>query len=181
MQELTALCILIPLDPWILAVIEACKSCLDNFKRLRLLTNSNYLTSLNIVRWDVYNFTINSDVLVVYKLTCCCTSRSNTKTEHYIVKTTLQFLKKNLTSDTVSLSCLFEHITELTLKNTISVLSFLLLCQHDTVLRHFSATVVAMLSRREVSLGQNFVSAEDWFTKSACNFRFRTCILSHNI
>ena len=39
----------------------------------------------------------------------------------------------------------------------------------------------AMLSRREVSLGQNFVCAEDWFTKTACNFRFRTYISSHNI
>ena len=48
-------------------------------------------------------------------------------------------------------------------------------------LRHLSATVVAMLSRREVSLGQNFVGAEDWFTKTTRNFRFRTYISSHNI
>ena len=120
-------------------------------------------------------------MLVAYELTSSGASRSDTKTENNIVKTTLKILKQYLTSNTLSLGGLLKHITELTLKHTIGVLGFLLLCQHDTILRHFSATVVAMLSRREVSLGQNFVSAEDGFTKTACNFRFRTYILCHNI
>ena len=162
-------------------MVETCKCSFNHLERLRLLTNSNHHTRLNSERWDVYYFTVNSDVLVTYKLTCSSTSRSNTKTEYYVVKTTFEILKENLTGNTISLCCLLKHITELTLKHTISVLSFLLLCQHDTVLRHLSATVVAMLSRREVSLGQNFVGAEDGFTKATRNFRFRTYISSHNI
>ena len=92
-------------------------------------------------------------MLVTNELTSSCTGRSNAKTEYYIIKAALKVLEQHLTGDAVSLGSLGKHITELALKNTIGVLSFLLLCQHDSVLRKFSATVVAMLSRREVSLG----------------------------
>ena len=120
-------------------------------------------------------------MLVAYQLTCSSTGRSNAQTEHYVVKTALQVLQQHLTGDTVSLGCLLKHITELALEYTVCVLSFLLLCQHDTILRHLATTIIAMLSRREVSLGQNFVGAKDGFTKTARNFRFRTYILCHNI
>src|SRR5574344_1496855 len=105
-------------------------------------------------------------MLVTYKLTSSSTSWGNAKTEHHVVQTALKVLEKNLTSDARSLCCLLKHITELTLKNAICIFGLLLLCQHDSVLRHLSATVVAMLSRREVSSGQNFVCAEDGLTKT---------------
>src|SRR5574344_2236293 len=108
-------------------------------------------------------------MLVTNELTSSSTSRRNTQTEHYVVKTALKHLEQHLTGDTLSLSCLLEHITELTLKYSVCVLGFLLLCQHDCVLRHLSATVVAMLSRREVSPRQNFVCAEDGLTKTTRN------------
>ena len=181
MEELTALGVLIPLEPWILAVVETCQCILDNLKRLGLLANANYHSRLNRERRNVNYLAINNDVLVAYQLACSCTSGGDTQAEYDVVKTALQILKENLTGNAFSLCRLLKHITELTLKNTIGVLSFLLLCQHDTVLRHLSATAVAMLSRREVSSGQNFVCAEDGLTKSTCNFRFRTYISSHNI
>ena len=81
--------------------------------------------------------------------------------------------------DTVSLGGLLKHDAELALKNPVGVLGFLLLCQHDSILRLLAATVIAMLSRREVSPGQNFVRSEDGFTKTAGNFRFRSNILCH--
>jgi hypothetical protein len=109
-------------------------------------------------------------MLVTNQLTGSGTGRGNTETEHYIVESALQILEQHLTRNALGLGSLLKHITELALEHTIGILGFLLLCQHDTVLRHLTTTIVAMLSRREVSLGQNFVGAEDGFTKSACNF-----------
>src|SRR3712207_8099979 len=93
-------------------------------------------------------------MLMTYHLTSSSTCGSNTQTEYYVIETALQVLKQYLTGNTLSLCSFLKHITELPLTHTIGELSFLLLCQHDTVLRHLSATIVAMLSRREVSLGQ---------------------------
>ena len=96
-------------------MVETCKGCLDNLERLRLLTNTDNHTRLYSERWDINYLTINNDVLVTNQLTSCCTSWSDTQTENNVIKTALKILKKNLTSNTVSLSCLIKHITELTL------------------------------------------------------------------
>ena len=96
-------------------MIETSESCLDNLERLRLLTNTDNHTWLNSERRNVYYLTINNDVLVTYQLTRSCTCWSDTQTEHNVIKTALKILKKNLTSNTISLSCLIKHITELTL------------------------------------------------------------------
>ena len=114
--------------------------------------------------------TVNDNMLVTNQLAGSRTCGSYTKTEHNIIKTTLKILQKNFTGNTVCCCSLLKHVTELTFQHAVSVFSFLLLCQHDTVLRHFSATIVAMLSRREVSPRQNFVCAEDSFSKTARNF-----------
>ena len=151
-------------------MIESSKRGLDNLERLGFFTHTYHLAGFYRVRRDVYNLTIYYNVPVAYQLACSSTCGGNAKAEHDIVKTALKALEKNLTGDTVSLCSFLKQITELTLKYTIRVFSFLLLCQHDTVLRHLSATIVAMLSRREVSPGQNFVRAEDWFTKTTCDF-----------
>ena len=96
-------------------MIETSKCCLDNFERLRLLTNTNNHTWLNSERRNVNYLTINNDVLVTYQLTSSSTSWSDTQTENNVVKTALKVLEKNLTSNTISLSCFIKHITELTL------------------------------------------------------------------
>ena len=96
-------------------MIETCKSCFDNLERLRLLTNTNNHTRLNCKRRDINYLTINNDVLVTNQLTSSSTCWSDTKTENNVVKTALEILKKNLTSNTISLSSLIKHITELTL------------------------------------------------------------------
>ncbi len=166
MEELTALGSVVPLYPRVLAVIETCKGVIYHFKGLGFLTNSNNLTRLYLERCNAYYIAINGDVLVTYKLTSCTTCGSDSETEHHIVETAFEELKKNLTCYAVSLSGLFEHITELTLKYAVCVLGFLLLRQHDTILRGLATTVVAMLSRSEVSLGQNFFFTEDGFTKT---------------
>jgi hypothetical protein len=54
-------------------------------------------------------------VLVTNQLTRSSTCWSDTKTENNVIKTALEILKKNLTSNTISLSSLIKHITELTL------------------------------------------------------------------
>ncbi len=169
MQELTALRSVVPLDPWVLAVVEASEVVFDNFERLGLLANSYNLTWLNLEGSDVNDFTVNGDVLVTDELTCSAASWSDTETINYVVETALEELQEHLTSDTVSLGSLLKQITELALKYTVCVLSLLLLCQHDTILRSLATTIVAMLSRSEVSLGQNFFFTEDGFTKTTVN------------
>ena len=161
--------------------MKPARSSLNHLKRLRLLADTYHLTRLYRVRGDVHNLAVNHDVTVADQLARSRTGRSNAKTEHYIVQTALKVLEKNLTGNAVSLGCLLKHITELTLKYTVCVFSLLLLCQHDTVLGHLPATVVAMLSRREVPSGQNFVRAKYGLSKTARDFRFRSYISSHNI
>ena len=46
-QQLAALCILIPFDPRILAMVETSQSSFDNLERLSLLANAYNLTRLN--------------------------------------------------------------------------------------------------------------------------------------
>ena len=180
MKELTALAVLIPLQPRILAVVEASQSSLNHFKALGLLANTNYITRLHLVRGDTYNIAIDDNVLVVDKLTSSSTSRSNSKTEDDIVKTALQVLKKHLTSDTVSLGCSVEHVVELTLQNAIGVLCLLLLSKLSTILRHLTTTVIAVLPRGEVATGKNLIFAENGLAKTACNSLFRTYVSCHN-
>ncbi len=151
-------------------MVETSKGSLNHFERLRLLTNSDYHTRLDSERGDVNNLTINGDMLVTNELTGSSAGRSNTKAEHNVVESTLKVLQENLTGDTVGLCSLLKHITELALKHTVCILGLLLLCQHDSILRLLAATVIAMLSRGEVPTGQNFVRAEDGFSKSAGNF-----------
>ena len=134
MEELTALCGVVPLYPWILAVVKTSKRVLYYLKGFGLLANSDNLTRLNLERRNVYYVAINSDVLVTNELASCTTCRSDTKTVYYIVKAALEELKKNFTRYAFCLCCLLKHITELTLKHTIRVLCFLLLRQHDTIL-----------------------------------------------
>ena len=169
MKELTALAVLIPLQPRILAVVEACQSSLNHFKALGLLANTNYITRLHLVRGDTYNIAIDDNVLVVDKLTSSSASRSNSKTEDDIVETALQVLKKHLTSDTVSLGCSVEHVVELTLQNAIGVLCLLLLSKLSTILRHLTTTVIAVLPRGEIATGKNLIFAENGLAKTACN------------
>ena len=162
-------------------MVETCQRSFDDFERLRFLTYTNNLAWLNCIRRNIDNFSINDDVLMPYHLTSSSARWGNTQTEYNIVKTAFKVLKENLTGNSIRLCSLLKHITELALKHTICVLCLLLLCQHGTKLRHLPASVITMLSRREVSLGQNFVSAENGFTKPTCNFRFRTYVSSHNI
>jgi len=169
-QELTALLGLVPLDPGVLAVIETSKGGIDDFERLRLLANSNNHTRLHLERRDVDYLAVDGDVLVTHELAGSGTRRGDAQTEDDVVKAALQQLQQHLTGDAVGLGSLLKQVTELALKNTIGVLSLLLLCQHDCILRLLAATVLAMLSRGEVPTGQNFVRAEDSISEAAGNF-----------
>jgi hypothetical protein len=108
-------------------------------------------------------------VLVTNELTCSSTSGSDTETINNVIETALQVLEKNLTGNTVGLSGCIEHVAELTLQHTISVLCLLLLCELSTILRLLAATVVALLPWREITLRENLVRAEDWLAETAGN------------
>ena len=178
-QKLATLNVFVPFNPRILAVVEACQRVCNYFETLRLLTYSDDLTRFYTVRSNVHYLTINSDVLVVYKLTSCCTSRSDTQAIYNIVKTAFEILKENFTGNAAGCCCLIKHVTELTFKNTICVFSLLLLSKHDTVLRALTTATIAVLAGREITLCENFISTEDSLAETTCDARLRTCIFCH--
>ena len=170
MQELTALDVLVPFDPGVLAVIEACQGVLDDLERFGLLTNGNNLTLADRVGRDVNHLTVNGDVTVQHELTCSSTGGSDTQTVNDVVETSLEQLQEHLTGNTLHAGCLVEEVAELTLKDTVGVLCFLFFAKLCAVLGHFPATVGTMLARGIVLLGKVLVFTEDGFTQFAGNF-----------
>ena len=164
-QELAYLCVVIPLQPRILAVVEASQRIGNNFQRLGTLTYANNLSGLQRVGRNVDNRTVHRDVLVAHQLTGSSTRRSNTHTEYNVIKTALQQLEQDFTCNTLDCRSLLEQITELFLKYTISVFSFLLLTKLHTVFRSLSLSRVTVLSGRIILLRQNFICSEDTFTE----------------
>ena len=150
-------------------MVEACQSILYYLKALAALANTYYLTGLDAIRRDTNHFTIYNDVLVVDKLAGSTTGGSDTQTINDVVKTAFEVLKENLTGDTTGAGCLLEHVAELLLQHTISVLCLLLLSKHDAILGSLATTVVSMLARREVTLSLYFGITQDGFAKTAVN------------
>jgi len=151
-EQFAGLLGLVPFNPGILAVVEASESCGDHLKILCLLANTDDLTGLNAEGGDVDNLTVDNDVTVADELASSGAAGSDTKTEHYVVETTLEVLEEDLTGNAVCAGCLLEHIAELFLEYAIGVLCLLLLSKHDTVLGGLATTVVAVLPRGEVAL-----------------------------
>jgi hypothetical protein len=168
-EILACLLILIPFNPRIFRVVKACQSILNNFKALATFANTYHLTGLNAIRRDTYYLTVNYDVLVVDKLTSSTTGGSDAQTVNDVVETAFQVLKEDLTGDTTGASSLFKHIAELLLQHTISVLCFLLLSKHDTILRSLATTIVTMLARREVTLSLYFGITQDSLAEATVN------------
>ena len=161
-------------------MVETCQSSNDNLQRLATFTYTNDLTGLHAIAGNTNNLTIYSNMLVVHQLTSSSTSRSNAKTEYDVVKTALQVLKKNLTSNATGTSCLFKHQTELLLQNSIGVTCLLLLGKHNAILGSLAATIVSVLTRREIPLGKSLVSTKDRLTETAGDSCFWSSISSHN-
>lgn len=168
-EILTRHAVSIPLQPGVLGVVEASKRCLDYLERLAALANADNLTGLNTVGSNAYYLTVDNNVAVVNQLTCCSTSGGNAKTINDVVEAALEVLKQNLTGDATGAGSLFKHITELFLEYTISVAGLLLLGKHYAVLRSLAAAVITVLTRRIVTLSENFVSTKDGLAKTAGN------------
>ena len=168
-EELAGLLCLVPFEPGVLAVVEASECGCDDFERLGLLAHANDLTGLDGVGGYAYYSAIDDDVAVTDELTSCSACGCDAKAEDDVVQTAFEVLKENLTGDAVRAGSLVEHITELSLEHAIGVLGFLLLSKHDAVLRGLATTVVAMLSGREVALGQYLVGTENGLAEAAGN------------
>ena len=165
MQKFTCLCVVIPFQPRILAVVKTSQRISDYFQRFGTLANTDYLTGLYRIRRNVHHFTVYRDVLVPHQLPSCGASRSNTHTEYHVVKTALQQLKQDFTCNTLKRCGFLKQIAELFLQHTISVFSFLLLAKLNTVFRSLSLSRVTVLSGRVVLLRQNFICSKDTFTE----------------
>ena len=178
-EKLTRLAVFVPLNPRILAVVETSECIGNHLERLGLLADGDNLAGFYTIGSDINNLSINGDVLVVDKLTSCCASGSDTEAVNDVVKATLEVLEENLTSNATGSGSLVEHVAELLFENTIGVLGLLLLSEHDTILRSLATTRVAVLSRREVALRENFIGTENCLTEATGDTRLRTCISCH--
>ena len=168
-QVLTRLAVLVPLQPGVLRVIETSQGCLDNLEGLAALAHTNNLTGLYAVGSNAYNLAVNYDVTVVNQLTGSGTRGGDAKTVYDVVETALEVLNQDLTSNATGTGCLLEHVAELLLQHTIGVAGLLLLSQHDAVFRCLSAAIITVLTRRIVTLCENFVSTKDGLAKTAGN------------
>ena len=176
MKETTALGAGVPFNPGIFAGVETGQAVSDDFQGLRFLTHTDNIAGHHLIRGDIDNLSVDDDMLVKDKLTGSGTARSETETIDDIVQTALQQLEKNFTGDTLRTGSTVEEVAELTLQNAVGVFSFLLLLELNAILRNFAATVVAMLARRIILLGKNFIFAEDGFPELAGDFCFGACV-----
>ena len=150
-------------------MIKTSQSISYHFQRLRLLTNANDLTRFYRIRRNIHHATVYNNMLMTHQLTGSRTGRSNAQTINDIIQTTFQILQKDLTGNTTGPSSFLEHVTELLFQNSVGIFSFLLFCQHDTILGSFSSSVVSMLSGRIILLRQNLVRSENSVTETTSN------------
>src|SRR3712207_37956 len=146
-------------------MIETGQRISNYFQRFRSFTNTDQLSGFYRIRRDIYHFTIHSDMFVAYHLTGSSTSRSNSQTENYIVKTAFEQLNKNFTGNTFSCFSFLKQIAELFFQNSISILSLLFLTKLNSIFRSLSFSRISMLSGRIILFGQNFVSSKNTFTE----------------
>jgi len=168
-QELAGFLSLVPFNPGVLAVVEACQGSCNHLKGLGLLAHTHDLAGLDAVGGDIHHLAIDDDVAVADELTGSSTGGSNAETEDDIVQAALQILEQDFTGNTIGAGCLLKHVAELLLEYAIGVFGLLLLSKHDAVLGGLATTVVAMLPGREVTLGQNLVGTENGLAETAGN------------
>ena len=179
MEEFAALGSFVPFNPGILAVVEACEAVGDNFERFAAFANTYDIAGVYFERGYVDYFAIDGDMLVEHDLTGGRTGGSYAQTVNHVVETRLEKLEQNLTGDTFETRSLLEEVAELTFEQTVGIFGLLLFAELNTVLRCFTALVLAVLARGEVATGENLVFAEDGFAEFAGYLGLGTCVSCH--
>jgi len=114
-----------------------------------------------MVGGDVHNISVDSDVAMKHELTCSSAGGSDAKAINHVVQTAFEKLEQDFTGDTFGARSLVEEVAE------------------NAVFLCFAATVLAVLTRREIPSFEHFVGAKDGFTEFASNFGLGTCISCH--
>jgi len=151
-------------------VVETGEAGFNDLERLGTFANSYDVAHLHSVGRNVDYASVDGNVAVTDELTGSGTRGSDTEAIDNVVETAFKKLEKNYTSNTILALGFVEKITELTLKDTIGVLGFLLLSKHDTILRRLTTLVVAMLTRSIVLLREDLVRSEDRFAELTGDF-----------
>ena len=132
-----------------------------------------------MVGGDVHNISVDSDVAMKHELTCSSAGGSDAKAINHVVQTAFEKLEQDFTGDTFGARSLVEEVAELAFEYAVCVFGLLFLAKLNAVFRCFAATVLAVLTRREIPSFEHFVGAKDGFTEFASNFGLGTCLSCH--
>jgi hypothetical protein len=152
----------------------------DDFERFGTLTNRNDIANTELVGGDVDNVSVDSYVAVGHKLAGLSTAAGNAETIDHVVKTGFNEFHELFTGNATTTGGFGIKLTELTLKDTISIFGFLLLLKLDAIFRNFAtATVLTVHTRSIRFLFVVLIRTVDGFVELSCYFGFRTCISCH--
>ncbi|MCY1406291.1 hypothetical protein D9M71_215530 [compost metagenome] len=147
---------------------------------LRLLANSNHVTSLDLVGRNVHGLAVDADGLVGYQLTRFGTSGTEAHAVYDVVQTAFQDLQQVLTSGALTAGCFLVVTTELTLQNAVDTTDFLLLTQLQTVVGQ-ATTALAVLTRDVFGLALGVEGASAALQEQVGAFTARQFALGTNV
>ena len=159
-EELSGKVGTVPLDPRVLAGVG--NAVLNHLQALGSLADSYSLTGFDNSGRDVAYLTVEYDVAVRYKLTCCRARRCDTHAVHDVVQTGLKEHQQVLTCASLHPAGLRICVTELSLEHAIGVFHLLLLLQLVAVLGYLLAFLgQSVLSGRIVFLFEILIRTVD--------------------
>lgn len=169
----------VPLEPRVLGCVVDSEGIGDNLEGLALLADANHLTWLNAERRNVYDATVNYDVLMANELASSCASWSDAEAIDYVVEAGLEDSEENLTGDALRTLCVCVSDTELALEDAVGVFCLLLFLELLTVLRELAATALAMLAWRVIAMLEILVWTIDSLTKLTGDLGSWACVPCH--
>src|SRR5450830_692775 len=171
---------------WEIALLSQRQRFSDTHLLLRFFAHSDYITSLDLVRSDVDNDTVDCQRLVRHQLTRFSASRAKAHTIDNVVQTRFKQLQQCFTGVALATVRFSEVAAELTLKDAVHTLDLLLFAQLVTVIGSTSTGSTAMLTRLGIQFALGIQRAacaleEQVRAFAARQFCFRSDITCHNI
>src|SRR5690606_38477112 len=106
-------------------------------------------------------------MLVQHELTRSPACGGNSKSVYCVIQARLEKLKEHLTGNALTTCSFCKHVSELSLEQSIDVLSLLLFCKLYCVFRLLALLTATVHTRRIVLLLKSFVLTQDRLIKSS--------------
>src|SRR5207247_8824538 len=129
---------------------------------LHFFFNTDHLVNADLVRRNIDLLTVNEDVAVRDKLPGLSMGCGETETDESIVQTPFELCQEVFAGDTLLPDGFFEIRPELIFEDAVDTLHLLLFPELQPVADEFRPSIVAVLSRLQISLLDSAV----WFIAS---------------